>query len=81
VRYTLIGGHHGGRVVEFDGPAPVFVQVPYRVPADPFEFPLDPDEVTFGVETYELHVIDRPGPPTYIYVCARTSPAPSGLPE
>lgn len=69
VRYTLIGGHHAGRSVELDGPAPVYLQVPYRIPADPFDVPLDPGEITLGIETYELQelIVDR-GPPVRVYV-------------
>jgi hypothetical protein len=73
VRYTLIGGHSAGRVVELDDPAlSVYVDVPYRVPADPFDVPLDPGEITLGIERYERMIISpawMPGPPIYGYVC------------
>jgi hypothetical protein len=79
MRYTLIGGHSAGRVVDLDHPAPVFLQVPYRIPADPFEAAAlaygpnpDPDAILLGIERYDRMIIspaDYPGPPVYGYVC------------
>lgn len=72
VRYTLIGGHSAGRVVDVDHPAPPSLDVPYRVPADPFDVPLDPSEITLGIERYERMILSpewMPGPPVYGYVC------------
>lgn len=79
MRYTLIGGHSAGRVVEFDGPAPPSMDVAYResrpTPADPFA-------LAFGYETYDLMIFQfGTGPEVRAYCCTRTSPAPSGLPE
>ena len=68
-RYPLIGGHSAGRSVEFDGPAPVFLAVAYRVPADPLDFPPEPDMITLGIETYELcEILLDPGPPVRAYI-------------
>lgn len=76
VRYALIGGHHHGRAVDLDGPAPPFLRVAWQLPADAVERATllygpnpDPDAVTYGTDDYALHVIDRPGPPEYVYVC------------
>ena len=72
MRYTLIGGHSAGRVVEFDDPAPVYLDVGYRVPSlDPLAaFPPEPDEITLGIETYALRVYHLThGPPVRAYVC------------
>ena len=71
VRYTLIGGHSAGRVVDIDDPACVYLDVPYRIPADPFDVPLDPSEITLGIECYQRMIISpawMPGPPVYGYV-------------
>lgn len=71
MRYTLIGGHSAGRVVEFDGPAPPSVDVAYRVPAE-FPLDLDPGEILLGIERYERVTFSAPpggGPPFHGYVC------------
>ena len=79
VRYTLIGGHSAGRVVDLDHPAPVCLDVAYRIPADPWEAAAlaygpdpDPSAVTLGIERYDRMIISPagyPGPPVYGYVC------------
>lgn len=80
--YRLIGGHNGGRVVAFDDPAPVSIQVAYREPSGLDDFPPDPRDVTFGIEVYDLVIIARQGkgqgPYPRAYVCR--SPR-SHLPE
>jgi hypothetical protein len=72
VRYTLIGGHSAGRVVELDDPALLYVDVPYRVPpGHPLDL-ADPGEITLGIERYERMIVSpawMPGPPIYGYVC------------
>lgn len=66
MRRRLHGGHSDGRVVVVDDPAPLYLQVPYREPGDPF----DPDEITLGIDTYELvEVIPDHGPRVREYLC------------
>jgi hypothetical protein len=80
VRYPLIGGHHNGRVVEFDDPAPVFLRVAWQLPADAVERatllygPDDPDAdaVAYGVDDYELQIHQITGQHAYVH---------SGLPK
>lgn len=70
VRYELIGGHSAGRVVELDDPAPPFLSVAYRVPADLPLVLANPGEITLGIERYDLHYHEvRHGPPVPVYIC------------
>jgi len=70
VRKRLHGGHSDGRVVEVDDPAPPYLQVPYRVPADPLDPNVDDWAALFGVDTYELvEVIPVRGPRVREYLC------------
>jgi len=83
--YRLIGGHSGGRVVAFDDPAPVSIQVAYQEPYGLDDFPPDPGEPTFGIEVYDLVIISRQGkgqgPYPRAYVCRSHLAPRSHLPE
>lgn len=76
MRKRLHGGHHDGRVVVVPDPAPLYLQVPYRVPADPFDVPLDPDEIMLGIDTYELAEVvpSDHGPHVREYFCRYSQP-------
>ena len=73
-RYRLHGGHHDGRVVTVDDPAPPYLQVAYREPCTDLGCTL-PLCGEVGIETYELVIVTMPyGPPIREYICRSVPP-------
>jgi hypothetical protein len=74
IAYWLYGGHHHGRTVHLDGPAPPYLQVAYREPCTDLGCTL-PLCGEAGIETYELTIVTMPyGPPIREYICRSVPP-------
>ena len=73
-RYRLHGGHHDGRVVTVDDPAPSHLHAAYYEPCTDLGC-TEPLCGTAGIETYELMTFGQPhGPKVREYVCRSVPP-------